>query len=680
MWARLGVMSMFAMLALSGDAIGAKGQPETAIFDGRAGPTLQRFTSEAQFRAWLRSLSRAERRSGGDAAISAPPAPPPIVSMPVPSPMVPTTNAAPSSDTADKSSGIVVTGSRVADPANPAITNNQNLGVDEGGIVKQIGNRLVVLQDGRVFSVDLGDKEGAPLRLTDRIDVYRSAEKAASWYDEMLVLGDRILVTAYNYNEGASEITVLRLSSEGRLSREGRYLISSNDYYSTDNYATRLIGDTLVIYTPVALGGYGDRNFHFPSVRRATGDGEPDKGQPLLRGTDIYAPTGRVADPVLHAVSFCPLKAGLQCRTTAFVGPAMREFYVSPTDVFLWVGAPDGLSWGIDYGNQRRKCPNGQYWRSRADDAALLYKVPVNGSAIGAVAVEGAPADQFAFDSKDGRLRALLGRVSGECATDGASKPLALLDIPLSAFGTRIRHVSPAVYAPLPQIEGGQVENRFVGDWLVYGGRTEWDSSAPDANRAPVTSSLYAVPLGRPWATAKLTVPHNAIRIERTGNDAIVTGYRDNKGLSISYVSLNGKPRIASTTLLERRFESEGRSHAFNSWAKPDGSGVLGLPTTVREWRSGRWWSDSDASALSFISFDASKALDFSGELAPGDGQPDGEYRCDVSCIDWYGNSRPIFTGGRILALMGTDLVEGRIDKGRMREIGRVDLTVRPRR
>ena len=661
------------LLIAAGAADSARPDPTARLFDGRPGPTLQRFVSEASFRRYLKSLV-ADRRSYPAYESVPMPAPPPA---PVPAPSAAN---APSSVSTDKRGVSTVQDSLQTVPSNPTITNNQNVGVDEGGIVKQIGHHLVVLQDGRVFSIDLGSTEGAPLRLADRIDVYRSAAKAASWYDEMLVLGDRILVTAYNYNERASEITVLKMAPDGRLSREGRYLISSNDYYSTDNYATRLIGDTLVIYTPVDLSN-GDDGFAYPRVRRADGDGEPDRGKPLLSGTDIYAPAGKIDAPVLHAVSFCPLRTGLQCRTTAFVGPAMREFYLSPTDAFLWIGAPDGNRWGIDYGNQRRStCPSGQEWRGRSADAALLYKIPVNGAAIGAVAVEGVPSDQFAFDAAGGRLRALLGRVSGDCAPYDAAKPLALLDIPLSAFSTSVRHIAPAVYAPLPPIEGGQLENRFVGDWLVYGGRTGWDSSAPDANRPPVRSSLYAVPIARPWATARLTIPHNAIRIERTGNDAIVTGYRDGKGLSISYVGLGARPRIASTTLLASRFESEGRSHAFNALVRRDGSGLLGLPTTVREWRSGRGWSDSNASALSFIAFDPAKRLDPAGELTPGDGKPAGDYACAVSCIDWYGNSRPIFTGGRILALMGTDLVEGRLDKGRMREIGRVDLTARPRR
>jgi hypothetical protein len=37
---------------------------------------------------------------------------------------------------------------------------------------------------------------------------------------------------------------------------------------------------------------------------------------------------------------------------------------------------------------------------------------------------------------------------------------------------------------------------------------------------------------------------------------------------------------------------------------------------------------------------------------------------CKASCVDWYGNARPIFLGERVLALMGYELVEGRLVNG----------------
>jgi hypothetical protein len=42
-----------------------------------------------------------------------------------------------------------------ADTSNPNITNNQMRNVEEGDIVKQIGHHLLVLQDGRIFVIDI---------------------------------------------------------------------------------------------------------------------------------------------------------------------------------------------------------------------------------------------------------------------------------------------------------------------------------------------------------------------------------------------------------------------------------------------------------------------------------------------------------------------------------------------
>ncbi len=47
-----------------------------------------------------------------------------------------------------------------------------------------------------------------------------------------------------------------------------------------------------------------------------------------------------------------------------------------------------------------------------------------------------------------------------------------------------------------------------------------------------------------------------------------------------------------------------------------------------------------------------------------------------MSCVDWYGNSRPVFTDGRIFALTGTEMIEGRIDGGRIREVQRLNIAL----
>ena len=58
-------------------------------------------------------------------------------------------------------------------------------------------------------------------------------------------------------------------------------------------------------------------------------------------------------------------------------------------------------------------------------------------------------------------------------------------------------------------------------------------------------------------------------------------------------------------------------------------------------------------------------------------GELDGEAEvvedaCRASCVDWYGNARPLFTGGRVIALIGYELVEGKLENGRLQEARRV--------
>jgi hypothetical protein len=47
---------------------------------------------------------------------------------------------------------------------------------------------------------------------------------------------------------------------------------------------------------------------------------------------------------------------------------------------------------------------------------------------------------------------------------------------------------------------------------------------------------------------------------------------------------------------------------------------------------------------------------------------------CRASCVDWYGNARPIFLRGRTFALMGYELVEGEITQRSIQERRRISF------
>lgn len=100
--------------------------------------TPLRFRGEQEFIGWLRAVCGAAKERG-------------VYSwrdMPVAA-MAPPAMAVPDSVQASDPVVVVTASSMPSDPTNPEITHNPKAGVDEGGIVKQIGNFLVGFQDGR---------------------------------------------------------------------------------------------------------------------------------------------------------------------------------------------------------------------------------------------------------------------------------------------------------------------------------------------------------------------------------------------------------------------------------------------------------------------------------------------------------------------------------------------------
>lgn len=603
---------------------------------------------------------------------------------------------------------VAVTGSRISTPAT-SITNVQALGVDEGDIVKQIGDYFLILQDGRIFAVNT-----KTMQLTDRVNVYRplpeGAKKqrswhdnfeGADWYDEMLVQDDHVLITAYSYEEDATEFSIFNLDQvTGKVSPQGVFLISSDDYYSSDNYATRIVGDRLVMYTPYSIDQFEDREDR-PVIRRwlpyderqkyEAEEADGKRGKQLFGARDLYKPVLRTSEPTIHTVSVCPLGnykpgADLRCRTTGFVGPEEAEMYVSPENVYLWnsYGGEEVDTWSRDDCGvaQMNAMP-----RRRDTLPGALYRMNIRSGETGVAGVSGGVFDQFSMEEQGKNFYALSVWPTIRCNTDVGDHEIKafvnLMALKDSDFSAEFQATPDRRFTPVPTPQGNMIENRFVGDWLIYGGRKRYnwywsDQPNPEDLKAAAENTAIAVPIKRPKDAQAVPLGHSIIRLERLGDDAVLNGYLKGDGLNVSVMKLGNAPRIASAAFLPNRFESESRSHAFNGIVYVDGSGVMGIPTTLREADSKRraWWSGK--SDLSFLTLNAQGQLASAGEL---EGKSEDEvkeheaYTCEVSCIDWYGNARPIFTRNRIFGLMGTTLVEAQIRQGRIGEVSRIDLT-----
>ena len=270
-------------------------------------------------------------------------------------------------------------------------------------------------------------------------------------------------------NHGHSVSSVDRCGIPGRgefvrLAFEDAWHLRSDDYYSSRNYASRLIGTRLVLYTPLYLNWRNDPLEALPGLRRwRPGIERGAPFRPIAGPAQVYVAPDMGRNPearidALHSVTSCDLSADdLACSAVAVLGPESRTFYVSPSGVYLWIA---------DWMTREPR---------RGESRAFLYRLPFGGAAPTALAAEGMPVDQFSFreDGNDGMINVLLRAEGGGDAMGGPEVTgggIALLRVPIASLGDGSRAAPESAYTRLPS-PGGEAwnfHNRFVGDWLLY--------------------------------------------------------------------------------------------------------------------------------------------------------------------------------------------------------------------
>ncbi len=544
------------------------------------------------------------------------------------------------------------------DSADASITNTQERNVDEGGIVKTHGDHLVILRRGRLFTVKLGEDS---LKVSGYVDVTPRPNHDA-WYDEMLVHGDTVVVVGYSYRVRSTELAFFHIDDDGELSWTDTYFLASNDYYSSRNYASRLLGDQLIFYMPHHLGGQSDDESPMPRLGRWKGGDRRTRKHgdwERLMQSDERVPSIQGGEAtMMHSVITCDLgEPSPACRARGMLGGVARSFYVSSTAVYVWTYDNDYWDW------------------EKVSDGAALYRLPLGPGSFGALHVKGAPVDQFSFkETADGHLNVLLhAGAQGDAMWDpelaDAAADVGMLRLPLQAFDRRGDEAPADAYRDLPDLprRAEPFHNRFVGDRLIYGSGNGW--GRPSAtSRMPLQVHHYADPAA---PTEQLILPHGVDRIEALGADGLVAG-TDGENFHFTSLKLGSRTSIAGRHVQLDAAQGELRSHGFFFRETGDGEGMLGLP--MRGGGAPGWAHLFHGSAR--VLYLGVEDLEFS-ELGALRSDPKAGRRdaCFTSCMDWYGNARPIFYRGRVFALMGYELVEGRVEDGTLREVRRVDMS-----
>lgn len=610
----------------------------------RPGKRLPRFGSEAELKGFLRKLTK-RRKAADGASVDK------YKSPSVPStgqPMAPAPS--PSAKTANMSAGSIAASDVKADK-DESVTNVQHAGVDEGGIVKVHGSHLVVLRRGRLFTIAVGDNMLKPI---STVNAYGPGiDPEGTWYDEMLVSDDTIIVIGYSYERGGTEVGLFQIDSGGALKYRSTYHLRSDDYYSSRNYSSRLVDGKLIFYSPLYLFEDEDNPLKsFPAVRRWHKGARESEFRRIADATDVYRSREDLDagdDLALHTVTVCNLDGGeMSCKATVVIGPPGDVFYVSPKSVYVWAS-----NW--DYSSEESK------------SRSTLFKLPLDGSGPSAVRVAGSPVDQFSFlETDDEQLNVVVrsdGGGDNMWNAEVADGDVALLKLNPRSFTDGRSEAPASSYRALPKPAGSTFQNRFVGDYLLYGTGSGWDQ--PEKISA---GTLYTLGLDG-GDVAEVKLPHGVDRIEALGGNAIVVG-SDGRDLHFSTVRLGSRPAAVDEYVLKDASQGELRSHGFFYKPQDEKSGMLGLPVTVGSRPGYKHLTEGSASII-FLRNDSLR-LKGLGELAAKD-EGFANDGCLASCVDWYGNARPLFLQGRVFALLGYEIVEGSVQGGGITETRRVN-------
>lgn len=352
-----------------------------------------------------------------------------------------------------------------------------------------------------------------------------------------------------------------------------------------------------------------------------------------------------------HTVVMCDLaKSEFDCESTAVLGPQGRAFYISRNSVFVWTS---------------------RWLPLERVNGWTVVRLPLDGSAPSELKVFGVPIDQFSFLEDDyGYLNVFVHVTRDLSAILGAeTKPwdLALMRVPLSSFSDGSAAAPRESYRLLPKPVEASPHGRYVGSYLVYGATT-----FVRRPQKPIHSRAYAVRYQGGGPVHELPLPHSVGRIEALGSHAMMIAGSDGRDWHYTTIRLDSPPVV--TDRYTRPLAAKREAHTGDLYSRQQGANdwLIGLPLIGK---GEVMQVDSHYQSASVLYLrNASLRLSELGTLDSSAEAWNLNDGCRVGCSQWYGKSRPLFIGDRIFALLGYEIVEGRMSGGKIIETRRISF------
>ncbi len=520
-------------------------------------------------------------------------------------------------------------------------TNAQDANLDEGSTIKLALGYLIVLRDGWLHSVALVSDEGARLELIDSVDLNAAPESDAIQFQAMMVTTNQLTVYGFDGANSETERAELRsyeLAPDGRFVVGARILIRSDDSTWSSGRRVWISGKELLIEGKQSLEGSGRPTW--PEWKQYGNDVEGWK--PLAEFTDVILPDFMTEARYLHSYLRCELPAlrlaRLTCNAISVLADENSQPYYSNDALYVGFGHPDERR-HTDPALSRK-----QLWELRESREELaqttVLRIPVaREEPVTSTRVKGDLISGFDFKQIGQTLHV---------ATTWKGETL-LHNVPITAFSAKRSLPQPAI----ARIAATGWPRRFSehGLWLTNGySRTDHlvlmqplDGGAAQRFATPCcTSGLL------PVDKAMIAV-----------GDTSGLGYVVSAWLNV--IAEEPAELIDELYFLYRR-PSWGQ---VDFAIQDDQSVIVSWPLTKSTGRH----SDHLPPSLQFLRLEGRQVAPI-GELSMDDGPPVQPTEDE----DWYGNTRTVFLGERIILLSGDLLKEVRHGAEGMREVRRLAL------
>lgn len=528
-------------------------------------------------------------------------------------------------------------------------------GASSGVTVQRVGEHLVILRRGRLFTVSIANGRLAPVSAVDAFAPGLASPGAT--YDQLLVHGDRVIVIGRSVKYGGTEIHMFRIEPSGAIRFVSGHQLSSASRFAPHHALARIVDGRLLLYAALPMWvPAGEKVLAVvPSLGRWNEQSHTRGFEPVPMPVRVHRtnrPPRFWEDVGLHSLTSCTLGApGLRCTSDVVVGPVRGVAHVSRGALHIWtaLGAENVL-------------PEGE--------PAMLFRMPFDGSPPTALGVIGRPLDAGSFhEEASGELQVVVEGAphpvrSG--AEGAAGRPFSLVRLDTRWFGDGSRSAPPQAYRALSSTDTGSLRAAFVGRKLVHGTPGAWrDTPRTDRFR------VFVTPLdGTP--AVQLTVPLPTVRISAVGGEALIFG-TDGGPTSLTWISLGTTPADRGRMVrLARQGIDSGAIVAFPRVNGAPG-GLLGftMPDESRQQRP-----DGQPPRAVVFAETALSGLRIIGRVQS---RPDAIAieGCNVSCEPPYADTRALSIAGRIFALIAGELIEVELRAGGIFELNRVSF-VRP--